>query len=556
MKLATKLATSLRKAATYLNPVWSTMGGWVTVFETTTGSWQQDVAINQNTVSANWAVFSCVTLIAGDIAKMPARVMKYSKDLKVWERTDPPLRQVLRRPNRYQTRIEFFQNWVLSLLLNGNTYVLKERDPKTGFIVALYILDPARVTPVISEDGGVYYQLNDDILAQIEQTVVVPASEIIHDRMYTPWHPLIGISPIYACGLAAMQGSAIQANSTKFFENMSRPSGILTAPGAISPETAARLKTAWQEGYAGANAGKVAVLSDGLTYAATAVNAVDAQLAEQLKLTGEMICATFHVPPYKLGLGAMPTVNNTAALNQQYYDQALQPIVEKLELRLDEGLELGDGFETWLDETVLVRMDPSTRMEAKNKAIAGGWMAPNEARRDEELGPVPGGETPYLQQQNYSLAALAKRDAGDDPFGTAKPPVSPSPDYPPVDEPGVPMQDVAQAAADKAVAPLMAELKLLSAQVADQKAAELAAPNPAPDVPMEDIAHVAADKAAAQVLAVLTPELQSLREMVGSLAAVPAPVVELTTATDPDLAAMDVVAWLAGFTRALNEQPA
>jgi hypothetical protein len=36
--------------------------------------------------------------------------------------------------------------------------------------------------------------------------------------------------------------------------------------------------------------------------------------------------------------------------------------------------------------------------------------------------PVKGGESPMIQQQNFSLAALAKRDAKDDPFGTAPAP--------------------------------------------------------------------------------------------------------------------------------------
>jgi HK97 family phage portal protein len=422
--IARRLASALLKAASYLNPVFSTVGGWTTVAETFTGSWQQDVPIDRTAVSANWAVFSCVTLIAGDIAKMPARVMQYSPTSRIWEPTDRG--KVLRKPNRYQTRIEFFQNWVLSLLLFGNAYVLKQRDEQ-GRIVALYILDPARVHPLVAEDGGVYYELHDDVLAQIEARVVVPASEMIHDRMYTPWHPLIGVSPLYACGLAAMQGSHIQSNSANFFKNKSMPGGVLTAPGSIPKDTAERVRTQWQDNYSGANAGKVAVLGDGLEYKAIGVNAVDAQLMEQLKFTGEMICATFHVPPYKLGLGQMPTTNNVAALNQQYYEQALQPIVEKMELRLDEGLGLEQGFETWMDETVLVRMDPSTRLEAHNKAVGGGWKSPDEVRREENLPPVEGGATPYLQQQNYSLAALAKRDASEDPFGkkTATAPASP-----------------------------------------------------------------------------------------------------------------------------------
>jgi HK97 family phage portal protein len=421
----TKLAGRLLyKAASYLAPV-SGNYWWPRILESYTGAWQANVTIDRRTVSENWAVFACVTLIANDISKMPARVMQFSQALKIWEPTIQ--RPVLRKPNRFQTRIEFFKCWIFSLLFQGNTYVLKERD-RDGFIVALYVLDPFRVTPLVAPDGGVYYQLRDDALSGLEESVVVPASEIIHDRLYTLFHPLIGVSPIYASGVAAMQSAAIQDNSAKFFQNMSRPSGILTAPGAISDETAARLKETWQTNYGGENAGKVAVVGDGLKYEVMTITAADSQLIEQLKFTGEMICATFHVPPYKLGLGPMPTVNNTAALNQQYYDQCLQPIAENMELRLDDGLELTFPFETWFDTSALLRMDPDTRLKSHTEAISGGWLSPNEARREEDRPPVEGGDTPYLQQQNFSLQALSKRDALDDPFGTAKAPALPAPE--------------------------------------------------------------------------------------------------------------------------------
>src|SRR5690606_18139102 len=95
-------------------------------------------------------------------------------------------------------------------------------------------------------------------------------------------------------------------------------------------------------------------------------------------------------------------------------------LVESMELRLDEGLELAQGMECWMDETAIIRMDAEARYKSYNDAIGGGWMAPNEARRKEDLPPVDGGDTPYLQVQNYSLAALAKRDA-EDPFAKPEP---------------------------------------------------------------------------------------------------------------------------------------
>jgi hypothetical protein len=73
-------------------------------------------------------------------------------------------------------------------------------------------------------------------------------------------------------------------------------------------------------------------------------------------------------------------------------------------------------------------MDTATRTKAATDSIAGSGMAPNEARKKYlGLGPIPGGQSAYMQQQNYSLEALAKRDAGD-PFAKPAPaPVSTTP---------------------------------------------------------------------------------------------------------------------------------
>lgn len=398
-----------------LSPVDSRGGWWTLIRESYTGAWQQNVEIRSDTVASYWAVFSCVTLISGDIAKLVARVMQLQPD-RTWKETLN--RPVLRKPNRFQTRAEFFGYWVISKLLTGNTYVLKEREGielpgGARAISALYILDPRLVLPLVAPDGSVFYQLGADNLAGLSEDaarVVVPASEIIHDKMYCLFHPLVGVSPIYACGVSAMQGAAILDTSAKFFQNMQRPSGILTAPAAISKETADRLKVDWEANFGAGKIGKTAVLGDGLKYEPMTMTAVDAQLIEQLKMTGEMIAACFHVPGYKIGVGPMPTVSNTAVLNQQYYDQCLQFIIETMELRLDEGLELPVNFETWFDLTGLLRMDPDTRYKSHSEAIKGGWKSPNEARLEENFSPLAGGDTAYMQNQNQSLAALAVRD--------------------------------------------------------------------------------------------------------------------------------------------------
>jgi phage portal protein BeeE len=67
-------------------------------------------------------------------------------------------------------------------------------------------------------------------------------------------------------------------------------------------------------------------------------------------------------------------------------------------------------------------MDSVTMVTAIRDAVGAGVMSPNEGRAKFDLKPVEGGASPYLQQQNYSLSALAKRDAQADPFAPKTPP--------------------------------------------------------------------------------------------------------------------------------------
>lgn len=395
-------------------------GGWFPVIrESYPGAWQQNVEVDFNAALSYHAVFACITLIASDIAKLRVKLMEKQND--IWtEVENSAYSPVLRKPNHFQTRIQFWENWITSKLTTGNTYALKQRDSR-NVVKKLYILDPNLVWPLISDDGAIFYELRPDNLAGFTERIIVPDREIIHDRFNCLFHPLVGVSPIFAGGLAAIQGLNIQTNATNFFGNSSRPGGLLIAPGRIGADSATRLKTYWDENFTGSNRGKIAVLGDGLKYQDIAINAADSQLIEQLKWTAEIVCSAFHVPPYKIGVGALPSYNNVQALNVEYYSQCLQRLIEDAEVCLDEGLATGATLGTEFDLDGLLRMDTVTQIQSMRDAVSAGIMAPNEARRKIDLKPVDGGDSPYLQQQNFSLEALAKRDKQDDPFGTATP---------------------------------------------------------------------------------------------------------------------------------------
>jgi HK97 family phage portal protein len=399
--------------------------GWFRIMESFTGAWQRNITVDFNTVLSYHAVYACMTLIASDISKLCVELVQEDAD-GIWTEVDSPAYSpVLRKPNRYQNRIQFWETYVLSKLMRGNTYVLKQRDGR-GVVTALYVLDPNRVKVLVADDGSVWYQLNMDNISGIREPIDVPASEIIHDRFNCLFHPLVGTSPIFAAGVAATQGLNIQNNSATFFGNRSQPGGVLTAPGSIGDDTAARLKEAWDTKFTGDNAGKVAVLGDGLTFEKLTMTAEESQLIDQLKWTAEVVCSVFHVPPYKIGIGDMPTYNNIQSLNVEYYSQCLQSLIEAAELCLDEGLGIGEGvlingktYGTEFDVDNLLRMDSVTQMQVLKDSA--GILEIDEMRAKIGVRKTKGGSAVYLQQQNYSLEALAKRDAQPDPFTIAKP---------------------------------------------------------------------------------------------------------------------------------------
>lgn len=382
------------------------------------GAWQRDDGRHQDTVLAYHAVFACISLIAGDIAKMRPRVMRRDRHGVPAEVRTGSAAVIYRRPNAFQNRIQFFEQWVSSKLCHGNTVALKIRNSR-GETEALRLLDWGRVTPMVADDGSVFYQISPDRMAGLGSTVTVPAREIIHDRFNCFFHPLVGLSPVYAAGLAAMNGHWIQHNSAHFFRNGGRPGGIIEVPGSITAENALELKESWERGYSGENAGRTAVLSDGAKYNPVSVSAVDAQTVEQLKMTAEIICSVFHVPAYKAGMGSLPSSDNIEALEQQYYSQCLQTLIESIELLLDEAFCLKDDCSTEFDISALLRMDTERRIKTLGEGVKNTILTPNEARRRENLPPLPGGDALYLQQQNYSLEALSRRDAREDPFASS-----------------------------------------------------------------------------------------------------------------------------------------
>lgn len=394
-----------------LAPVDSGAGrGWQPlVREPFTGAWQRNLEERHESVMTYPTLYACLNRINSDIGKLPFQLKVEGAD-GIWrvDRANTAYWPVLRKPNGFQTAQQFREAWILSKLSQGNTYVLKGRDER-NVVNRLWVLDPNRVQPLVSDSGDVFYQLNygtgNNLLPEHYpgDQLIIPASEIIHDRMNCFHHQLIGVPPLCAANWAAVKNLKILKDSTTFFSNGASPGGILTAPAGMSDEDAQAVKDYWNTEFKGANAGNVAVVGADMKFTPFAFKAADSQLVEQMRYSDEQVCQPFGIPPFKIGIGSIPAGMKVDDINQLYYGDALQTHIEAMENLLDEGLGITRPMGVELDLGPLLRMDVGKQADVETKLVSGGIKTPNEGRLPFNLAPLDGGDTVYMQQQDYPL---------------------------------------------------------------------------------------------------------------------------------------------------------
>jgi HK97 family phage portal protein len=418
--------------AKQLTPVPERAGIWRRILESFAGAWQQNIEEKHAAVLCYPTLYGCLNRIAQDVGKLPF-LLKREGDNGIWkvETANTAYWPVLRKPNNYQTAQQFREAWILSKLVHGNTYVLKERDAR-GVVVKLYVLDPCNVMPMVSDSGDVYYQLNLSTAANLlpenypAQQLVVPASAIIHDRLNCFHHQLIGVPPLCAAHWPAVKNLKILRDATKFFSNGANPGGILTAPAGMSDEDAQLVKDYWNTNFQGDNAGKVAVIGADMKFTPFAFKAADSQLVEQMRYSDEQVCQPFGIHPFIVGIGSIPAGMKTDDITNTYYQFALQAHIEAMEALLDEGLGISRPLGVELDLNPLLRMDFAKRAEIMTKLTGGPIATPNEGRLEFNYAPLEGGDTVYMQQQDFPLDQVRQNKiAANTP---APAPAAPAPD--------------------------------------------------------------------------------------------------------------------------------
>ncbi len=347
------------------------------------------VMVTHKTALEVAVVFACARAIAEGMSSIPFRLMKLEGRNRNPAVGHPLVDLMSTAPNEYQTPVDLFDQIGLHLVLCGNAYVWANRDRK-GMPTELLPFEPGKVRA--DKTKGVYV-VATDAGRQIE----VPAAEIWHIRGPS-WDGWMGLDGVKLAREAIGLSIAQERHGAATFANGASIAGVLTTEATLNPEQRKQLRESWDQVHGGVvNAGRVAVMSNGMKFIAVASNNVDAQWLEGRAAQIEEICRFFRVLPIIIGhADKTSTYASAEAFFDAHVRLTMLPWYRRVEKSADRWLltdrDRKDGLYWKFFPAGLLRASSKDRGEFYRALYGLGAINPNEIREFEDMNPYPGGD--------------------------------------------------------------------------------------------------------------------------------------------------------------------
>ena len=362
--------------------------------------------VNEETAIQISTVYACVRVIAETIASLPLNI--YESDGKGGSHIaeEHPLEYLLHdSPNEEMTSFQWREQMMTQILLRGNSYSQIVRSGMTN-VLSIYPLLSANMTVDRADNGRLKYEYMD----ADGSTITLDPEEVLHIPGMG-FDGIMGYSPIALMKTTMGLTLAAEEYGSKVFSNGETTSGVLTHPG--SPKNMEAVRQSWNRAYGGsANAGKVAILEEGMKFERIAMPNNEAQFLETRKFQVSEICRIYRVPPHMVGDLEHATFSNIEHQSISFAVHTIRPWLVRIEQSMNKALipetERGKYFIKF-NMDGLMRGDYKSRMEGYAIARQNGWMSTNDIRGLENLNPISAeeGGDEYLVNGNMIPISMA-----------------------------------------------------------------------------------------------------------------------------------------------------
>ena len=349
-------------------------------------SWNAMALMGGNLTSARAeslsAVYACVSAISETIASLPLILYRRTDEEGRERANDHPLYGVLHdAPNEQQTALEFREMMQAAVLLRGNAYAEIKRG-YDGQVRSLTPLD--RVTTLQLDNGRLAYDASD-VKGKTRRLL---QEEVFHLR-HRSENGVTGISPITASRETVQLALSERDHGNSTFNNGARLSGMLKFPGRLNPEQRTAIGNSWSSQYAGgANAGKTAILEEGVEYQTVSMSMEDAQYLESRQFSVEEIARLFRVPPTIIGDLRHGNYSNSVEMNRVFVVHTLRRHMTMWEQAISRALLTEAGRRIYFAEHSvegLFRGDSANRAAFYKSGIEAGWLTVEHVCKLENL---------------------------------------------------------------------------------------------------------------------------------------------------------------------------
>jgi HK97 family phage portal protein len=344
-----------------------------------------EVRINPETALQSTVFLACCRIISETVAGLPLLVYRRLKSGNEEVASDIPLSHVLGfAPNAWQSKFEFFEQMVMALTCWGNSYS-EVKSGRYGAVTELNNLHPSRMRVERLENGRLKYSYNDPQTGRLMQYT---QDQIMHVRWTPEPDGVKGMVPVEVSRDAIALSRACEIYASKFWANMGRPGVVLQTDGAISAETAERLRDNWERIHRGVqNSYKTAVLTNGLKVESFGANNSDSQFLEVRKFQCEEIARCFRLP-LSLIQGQSPG-GSLEVQGQEFINWTLMPWLIRIEQSISRSLIYDDEtYYAKFDTRGLLRGDSGSRASYYSTMMNLGVLSINDVRRMEGLGSI------------------------------------------------------------------------------------------------------------------------------------------------------------------------
>jgi len=345
------------------------------------------VNVTQKTALSSTVVWACVRILAETLASLPLPVYKRLNPR--GKERDPahPLYKILHdNPNPYMTAMTFKEVIHAHVVSWGNGFADIEWGPN-GQVRALWPLRPDKMKELKFIDGKLKYiytlPTGEDSILDYSRVFHVPG---------LGFDGYIGYSPIQMERNAIGLTMATEEYGNKFFSNGAKPGGVLQHPAKLSETAKTGLSEAWNKMHQGlSNQHRIAILEEGMTYAAVGIPPGDSQFLETRKFQVEEIARIFRVPLHLLQHLERATNNNIEHQGIDFVVHTIRPWLvrweQAIKLRLINGRDTQTHFAEFLVDGLL-RGDSESRNKAYAVGRQWGWLSANDVLEMENRNPI------------------------------------------------------------------------------------------------------------------------------------------------------------------------